>query len=215
MKSLLELFSGTASISKVFRSHGWKCTTIDNDLELEPDILMELSEINQELWDLILLADVVWMSPPCQTFSMAAGNTHWTRDRQPKTEQAIQAKKLLKMCSFIGDYCIMKGKIFFIENPVARARWFLPEKWRKNVWYCKYGDSRAKPTDIWTNLNTWNPKTCKNYRYDKKGNIINRHCRHDPSRRGAKTGTQGLKGAKERGVIPKKLCEEIYKEIEG
>jgi hypothetical protein len=58
-----------------------------------------------------------------------------------------------------------------------------------------------KPTDIWTNHS--NPKfkpMCKNG--DK--------C-HEAAPRGSKTGTQGLKNAIERGVIPEKLCEHIYK----
>ena len=32
---------------------------------------------------------------------------------------------------------------------------------------------------------------------------------HEPAPRGSKTGTQGLKGSKERSVIPKNLCEHI------
>ena len=32
---------------------------------------------------------------------------------------------------------------------------------------------------------------------------------HIPAPRGSKTGTQGLKGAKERSIIPHKLCEHI------
>jgi hypothetical protein len=63
---------------------------------------------------------------------------------------------------------------------------------RHTVWYCQYGDDRAKPTDIWTNSKTWIPKPmCKNFKYDSEGNIINRHCHHESARRGAKTGTQG------------------------
>jgi len=93
------------------------------------------------------------------------------------------------------------GIIFFIENPRARARWFLPAEYRKTAWYCQYGDKRAKPTDIWTNLN-WTPKTCKNG---------NKDCHHEPAPRGSKTGTQGLKGNKERSVIPPELFREIFK----
>ena len=64
---------------------------------------------------------------------------------------------------------------------------------------CKYGDTRMKPTDIWTN----HPKPkflpmCKN------GDPC-----HVSAPRGSRTGTQGLKGAKERSVIPQKLCEHI------
>ena len=78
---------------------------------------------------------------------------------------------------------------------------------RTTVWYCQYGDKRAKPTDIWTNnlysiFNTegWNPRPeCWNGR---------KNC-HEESPRGSKTGTQGMKGNYERSKIPKELCEEI------
>ena len=56
-----------------------------------------------------------------------------------------------------------------------------------------------KPTDIWTNHP--DPKfrpMCHN------GDPC-----HIAAPRGAKTGTQGLKGSKERSVIPKALCEHI------
>ena len=52
---------------------------------------------------------------------------------------------------------------------------------------------------------------CKNYKYDKDGNIINKHCHHESARRGAKTGTQGKKGSYNRSKIPYELCIEIIK----
>lgn len=70
------------------------------------------------------------------------------------------------------------------------------------VWYCQYDDIRAKPTDIWTNHPQPNFKpVCWN------GNT---NCHHQPAKRGAKTGTQGLKGSIERSIVPEKLCEHIF-----
>ena len=81
---------------------------------------------------------------------------------------------------------------------------------------CQYGDDRAKPTDIWTNSTKWVPRPqCRNYRYDKEGNIIDRHCHHHSARRGAKTGTQGRKGSYERSQIPEDLCTEILESHES
>lgn len=61
---------------------------------------------------------------------------------------------------------------------------------------------RCKPTDIWTNNHSWNPRPiCKNG--DK--------C-HISAPRGSKTGTQGLKNAKDRGVIPEQLFLEIFEQ---
>lgn len=72
---------------------------------------------------------------------------------------------------------------------------------RYTVTYCQYGDIRMKPTDIWTNHPSPNFKPpCRNG--DK--------C-HTPAPRGARTGTQGLKGSLERSKIPKELCEHIVR----
>ena len=76
---------------------------------------------------------------------------------------------------------------------------------RYTVTYCKYEldkpleERRMKPTDIWTNHP--DPKfkpICKN------GDPC-----HASAPRGSATGTQGIKGAKDRSVIPKMLCEHI------
>jgi len=70
---------------------------------------------------------------------------------------------------------------------------------RHTVTYCQYGDTRMKPTDIWTNHPTWVPKPmCKN----------GAPC-HIAAPRGSKTGTQGLKNAKYRSIVPEELIEEI------
>jgi hypothetical protein len=74
---------------------------------------------------------------------------------------------------------------------------------RVTVTYCQYGDERMKPTDIWTNAYWWEPKSlCKN------GDPC-----HVKAPRGSKTGTQGLKGAMERGAIPPNLFIEIFEQI--
>lgn len=56
-----------------------------------------------------------------------------------------------------------------------------------------------KPTDIFTNYPNPNFKPpCKN----------GDNC-HVSAPRGSRTGTQGLKGSKERSIIPEELCDYI------
>lgn len=56
-----------------------------------------------------------------------------------------------------------------------------------------------KPTDIWTNSNTWVPKKmCSN------GDSC-----HVAAPRGSKAGTQGIKGAYTRSIVPTRLCLEV------
>jgi len=203
----VELFAGTKSFSKVASQLGHETFTVDNEGTLQPDRVADLLYLDskEDIWAKIKEADIVWMSPPCTTFSMASGNTHWTADRKPKTTNAKIGKELLDVCKEVAKYCKENNKLYFIENPRARMRWFMPDdETRKTVWYCQYGHNNAKPTDIWTNLISWIPKCCKNG---------NKDCHHEPAPRGSKTGTQGIKGAKDRGVIPSKLFKEIFKEV--
>ena len=70
---------------------------------------------------------------------------------------------------------------------------------RHTVTYCQYGLDYMKPTDIFTNHP--NPKfkpPCKN----------GSPC-HQAAPRGSRTGLQGVKGSKDRSVIPQELCEHI------
>jgi len=206
----VELFAGTQSFSKVARELGHETFCVDNNEKFENDLTIEINEETiTKAWKEIEQADIIWMSPPCTTFTMAAGNTHWNADRTPKTQKALEGRKLLSLCKKIAEHCIKHNKIFFIENPRARARWFLPLEWRKTAWYCKYGDTRAKPTDIWTNLKDWNPRTCHNFKKNQPN-----HCHHEAAPRGSKTGTQGLKGNMERSVIPRQLFIEIFNYID-
>ena len=77
---------------------------------------------------------------------------------------------------------------------------------RYTVTYCQYGDKRMKPTDIWTNHPAPNFKPmCKN------GDPC-----HERAPRGSVTGgTQSIKGARDRAIIPPLLCQHIVDICEG
>ena len=70
---------------------------------------------------------------------------------------------------------------------------------RYTITYCQYGDTRMKPTEIWTNHP--DPKL--------KPMCHNGDSGHTPAPRGSKTGTQGLKSSVERSIIPEELCNHI------
>jgi len=157
--------------------------------------------------------DLILASPPCQGYSIASCGTHWTPPpiREPKTEKAKLAVKMVKRTlSLIG---ILSPNWFIIENPrgLLRKMPFMDGLKRKTIWLCQYDDFRAKPTDLWSNLyNKWDPRPeCKNYRYDEEGNIIDKHCNHESARRGATTGTQGVKGNALRSRLPLELSREV------
>jgi hypothetical protein len=196
--NVLELFSGTGSFSKVAYAAGHTVTTVDNNQQFNPTYCYDIMDI-QSLEEF----DVIWASPPCQCFSVASIGHHWTGGRQayePKTEDAKQSIELVRHT--VELILASNPKVVIIENPrgVLRKLGLIPYP-LKTAWYCQYGDERAKPTDFWTNLNDWQPKRCYNGCPD-----------HAEARRGAKTGTQGRKGA--RAEVPVRLCEEILIECE-
>lgn len=202
----IELFSGTKSFSKVAQKLGHKTLTIDNDYKLQADLIADINNLDV---DTLPKPDIVWASPPCQGFSVAVIGRNWNYDRTPKTKSAENAMALVKKTLEIIDR--LKPKYWFIENPrgMLRKMTWLSEWVSKNggcqhtIAYCQYGDKRQKPTDIWTNCKGWKPRPmCK------PGSSC-----HESAPRGSRTGTQGLKGAVERGAIPEQVFLEIFKSI--
>jgi site-specific DNA-cytosine methylase len=197
----IELFCGTKSFSKVAKSLGHETFTVDNDEYFKPDICKDILQLKRK--DLPKQIDMVWASPPCTCFSVASIGLSWCGNYCPKrVETALGIAYVLKTLKLIEE---IKPKYWFIENPrgVLRKMAFMEDLPRHTITYCQYGDNRMKPTDIWTNFD-WKPKPmCKNG--DK--------C-HEYAPRGSKTGTQGLKGKIERGIIPRELFIEIFKQLE-
>ena len=213
---LLELFAGSRSWGKIAEELDYEVFSVDHKPFENIDLVIDIEDLEESM--LPWIPDVVIDGRPCTTFSMAAGRTHRLQPNfEPKTPFAAKCDRMnIKLNSFYKKW----NCIYYIENPRAMLRKmpYMQEMNRATVWYCKYGDIRAKPTDIFSNniYDTFNPKgwkprpMCKNFKYNKEtGEIIDRHCHHESARRGAKTGTQGLKGNYERSKVPKELCEEI------
>lgn len=195
---MLELFSGSGNMAKAFREVGYKTLTVDlsQGADIQKDIrILEPQEIIERLGG---RPDVIWASPPCTAFSVAAIARNFT-DGIPSSENAFLGVELLSHT--LRLIMQLKPEKWYIENPRGMMRTLpvmgvLP---RKTITFCQYGDPAMKPTDVWTNDYAWVPRQCK------KG----RSC-HELSPRGtSSTGTQGKSGAKERGTLPMQLCREI------
>jgi hypothetical protein len=197
---VLELFAGSRSVGKVADKLGWE--VFSSDFEAFEGIDYQIDILQFDVSKVPFKPDIIWASPPCTGFSVAAIGRNWEKtetDAIPKTDTARLGIELVKKTIEIIDH--FQPKYFFIENPrgMLRTLQIMQRFKRQGVTYCQYGDDRMKPTDIWTNSDTWTPKPmCKN------GDSC-----HISAPRGSRTGTQGLANAYERSKIPEELCLEI------
>lgn len=209
---VLELFAGTRSIGKAFEARGHEVYSIEWDKSF-PEISLYADILSVTAEDIIARfghPDIIWASPDCTTFSIASISHH--RRRNEKTGNLDPVSDYAKFCDEVDKHVIdlirqLSPKYWFIENPRGgmRKMTWMKDLPRYTVTYCQYGDTRMKPTDIWTNHPEPNFKPmCKN------GDPC-----HVRAPRGAKTGTQGLKHKKDRSRIPEELCEHIVDICEG
>lgn len=206
MKNILELFAGSRSIGKIAENLNMNVFSVDWKNYDKINLAIDIEELKTK--DIPFIPDMVWASPDCTTYSIAAISTH-RNGINPKSDYAKKCDSVNQhFISLINEWIIINPNlIFFIENPrgMLRKMPFMQEFKRHTIWYCQYGDDRAKPTDIWTNSKTWIPKSiCKNG---------NKNCHHQPAPRGSKTGTQGKKGSYHRSIIPEKLCIDILNSL--
>lgn len=202
MLKTLELFAGSRSIGKVAKNLSFDVFSSDIEQFGEIDYIVDI--LNFDPTKVPFKPDIIWASCPCTAFSVAAIGKNWTKDGDnyiPKNPRAELGLALVQKTLEIIEH--FKPTYFFIENPrgMLRKMPIMQGIPRFGVTYCQYGDTRMKPTDIWTNSTKWTPKPmCKN------GDPC-----HVAAPRGSSTGTQGLKGAYERSKIPEQLCYEILK----
>ena len=199
---VLELFAGSRSVGKIAEELGME--VFSSDLIEFEGIHYPISILDFDVNKVPFQPDVIWASPPCTGFSVAAIGHHWAGGKGayiPKTETAKLGIELVRKTLEIINH--FQPTYWFMENPrgVLRKLDVVKGLKKNSVTYCQYGDERMKPTDIWTNSDVWTPKPmCKN------GDLC-----HVAAPRGSRTGTQGRANAYERSKIPEELCREILK----
>ena len=210
---VLELHAGSRSIGKVAENLGYEVFSVDwNDFE-NIDLVKDIEFLTVE--DIPFIPDIIWTAPDCTTYSIAA-ISHHRNGILPVSDYANKCDNVnLNVMGLINKFMNLNPNLkWFVENPRGMMR---KMPWMKNlprvtVWYCTYGDSRAKPTDIWSNNiysifnpNGWIPKPeCHNG---------NKNCHHESAPRGSKTGTQGISGSYTRSMYPDKLCYDILTSV--
>ena len=197
MPRLLEVFSGTSSIGKVFRAKGWEVVSIDCDAKMQPTIVADIGT-----FDYTMLGgyfECIWCSPPCTQYSIARSHAKTPRD-------LVGADKLVQRCRDIITH--FHPQAWFIENPFSgllKGRDVVSELPYVVVDYCKYGWPYRKRTIIFTNAT---------------GQRWTKLCKHDCGASDGKRHTNwAQKAGKHRGdgftreelyAMPPLLCEEVY-----
>ena len=213
--TILELFAGTACISKEFERRGFESYTVDWNEDLDVDLHCDIGQLKiEDLPKKFRHPDVVMIAPDCTTYSIAAISHH--RRKNNETGNLDPVSDYAKKCDDVNKHVLellkeLNPKVWWIENPRAglqKMTWMQPlEEYKHVITYCKYMTDvplekrRMKPTNLWTNIP--NPALlppCKNG---------NNEC-HPKTPRGCTTaGTQAIKGAKDRSVYPRLLCKAI------
>ena len=224
---VLELFAGTRSIGRAFEARGHEVYSVEWNKDFENiDLYEDISKVTaQQILDAFGKPDVIWASPDCTTYSIAAISHH--RKKNKVTGNLDAVSDYAKFCDKTNKHVLdliheLSPKWFFIENPRGGLRKmnFMQGIPKYTVTYCQYGDTRMKPTDIFTNYK--NPNflpPCHN-----RDNCHDRAPRSSTVRYARELGitvkrlggTQyGCKNSRDRSRIPKQLCDYIVDLCEG
>jgi len=201
MPHLLELFSGTGSIGKVFREHGWRVTSVDIRANFEPDICIDVLKLTPDM--VPGHVDLMWASPPCTHYSIARSTAKTPRD-------LVGSDALVQHALDLAAQLLCP---YFLENPhsgLLKSRDVVAGLPMRVVDYCKYADASfphkaRKRTAIWTDT-TWEPSRplCKKDCGYCEGN---RHL--DAAQRRPSNATQRPHSLHELYAIPRDLVEDI------
>lgn len=146
---LLELFSGTGSVSRVFKRHfkdDLEVVSLDIHPKYNPTVSTDILKWNYNKYPPGHF-DVIWASPPCTEYSIA---------KQVGERDLDTADKIVKRTFRIIEY--LQPTWWFVENPggggLLSKRPFMQKytEYLNKCTYCHYGSKFRKPTNIWTNL---------------------------------------------------------------
>ena len=198
------------------------------------DHVMSIFDIDEEWCEALISrhgpVKVVWSSPPCTSFSIASCGHHWnapdnTGHREPKSDKARLGVALVEHTLKVIEW--LNPEYHWIENPVGILRKLpiLTHLSHHKITYCRYGEDRMKPTDLWGKFpSSWTPRPeCKS-RSNRVGTVFipdgrefvidpeGKPC-HVVARRGMSTGTQGIKGNALRSVVAHDLSLEVAQSV--
>ena len=141
-RRMLDLFSGTGSVGRVFASEGYEVVSVDWAERFKPTIVVDVLQ-----WDYKSAFrpghfDVVFCTPPCE---------HFSRARTTAPRDLELADSLVRKSLEIIEY--LKPRRWFLENPrtgLLPQREYMKDIPYVDADYCQYSDwGYQKPTRIW------------------------------------------------------------------
>ena len=121
---VLELFAGSRSFSKVAEEFGHETYSTDIEPFEKIDQVCDIFNFNiEQMLDEFGTPEIIWGSPPCQAFSVAAIGKNWTGGHRayiPKTEKAKLSIEIIAQTLWIIK--TLEPKYFYIENPRGMLR---------------------------------------------------------------------------------------------
>ena len=152
MRRLLELFSGTGSVGRVFREAGWEVVSVDIESKFNPTLCMSVLDIKLDRWPPKHF-DVIHASPPCCEYSVA--HTGNARNLEKGDMLAIYALNLID---------VLQPRFWILENPQSgklKTRPFMQALQYADAAYCMYSDwGYRKRTRFWNNIPGLQLKDC-------------------------------------------------------
>ena len=124
---VLELFAGTRSIGKAFETKGHEVFSVEWNKDFENiDLYADIGKLTaDEIIQKFGKPDVIWASPDCATFSIAAISHH--RRRNEATGNLEPVSEYAKFCDMVDKNVLalireLKPEFYFIENPRGGMR---------------------------------------------------------------------------------------------
>ena len=144
MPRLLELFSGTGSVGRVFEQAGWEVVSVDIEAKFNPTICCSILDIPLDKWPPKYF-DVIWAAPVCKEYSIA----HTSNERN-----LLDGNRLALYALHLID--ALQPRLFWLlENPASgllKTRPFMEALPYVDTSYCMYGFPYRKRTRIWNNV---------------------------------------------------------------
>ena len=202
---LLELFSGTKSVSKAAKTLGWETVSLDIDPKYNPDLCMDILDFDETQYPKDYF-DFVWASPDCRAYSSARTTATIDRETAMELSDRLVVKTINIISYFDAPYCVENPKNSLMWRRIVSQDFFLNCCVTS---YCRFGAMYRKNTKLANHFGLNLPK-CQGAG-QCPAMIGKQHKEH--AQKGGGGCAPRYKSTDELHVIPEKLVLEILSQL--